>query len=53
MYTAYPIGILFTVRRTRATITRSWSVTILVYKPRILGLKSEDFPFLLYKLSVI
>ena len=39
--------------RTRATITRSWSVTALVYKPRILGLKNEEFPLLVHKLSVI
>ena len=30
----------------RATITRSWSVTALVYKPLILGLKNEEFLFL-------
>ena len=39
--------------RTRATITRSWSVTALLYKPQILGLKNEEFPFLVHKLSVI
>ena len=39
--------------RTLATITCSWSVTALVYKPRILGLKNEEFPFLVHKLSVI
>ena len=33
------------IYRTRATITRSWSVTALVYKPRILGLKDEEFSF--------
>ena len=42
-----------TTYHTRATITRSWSVTALVYKPRILGLKNEEFPFLVHKLSVI
>ena len=31
------------VYRTRAIITRSWSETALVYKPRILGLKNEEF----------
>ena len=41
------------VYRTCATITCSWSVTALVYKPRILGLKNEEFPFLVQKLSVI
>ena len=39
--------------RTRAIITRSWSETALVYKPRILGLKNEEFSFLVHKWSVI
>ena len=39
--------------RTRAIIGRSWFEAALVYKPRILGLKNEEFPFLLHKLSVI
>ena len=30
------------IYRTRAIITRSWSETALVYKPRILGLKNEE-----------
>ena len=41
------------IYRTRAIITRSWSVTALVYKLRILGLKNEEFPFLVHKWSVI
>ena len=39
--------------RMRAIITRSWSETALVYKPRILGLKNEEFSFLVQKWSVI
>ena len=39
--------------RTRAIIARSRSETALEYKPRILGLKNEEFPFLVHKLSVI
>ena len=39
--------------RTRAIIGRSQFEAALVYKPRILGLKNEEFPFLVYKLSVI
>ena len=39
--------------RTRAIITRSWSETALVYKPRILGLKNEEFSFLVHRWSVI
>ena len=39
--------------RTRAIITRSRFETTLVYKPRILGLKNEEFSFLVHKLSVI
>ena len=42
-----------TIYCTRATITPSWSVTAFVYKPRILGLKNEEFPLLVHKLSVI
>ena len=41
------------IYRTRAIITRSWSVTALVYKPRILGLENKEFPFLVHKWSVI
>ena len=37
----------------RDNITRSWSATALLYKPRILGLKNEEIPFLVQKLSVI
>ena len=43
----------FTYYRTCAIITRSWLETALVYKPRILGLKNEEFPILVHKLSVI
>ena len=39
--------------RTRAIIGRSWFEAALIYKPRILGLKNEEFPFLVHKLSVI
>lgn len=39
--------------RTRAIIDRSRFEAALVYKPRILGLKNEEFPFLVHKLSVI
>ena len=39
--------------RTRAIIGRSRFEAALVYKPHILGLKNEEFPFLVYKLSVI
>ena len=39
--------------RTRAIIGRSRFEAALVYRPRILGLKSEEFPFLIHKLSVI
>ena len=41
------------IYRTRINITRSWSVTALLYKPRILGLKNEEIPFVVHKLSVI
>ena len=41
------------VYRTRAIIGRSGFEAALVYKPRILGLKNEEFPFLVHKLSVI
>ena len=37
----------------RAIITRSRFETALVYKPRILGLKNEEFSFLVHKWSVI
>ena len=39
--------------RTRAIISRFRFEAALVYKPRILGLKNEEFPFLVHKLSVI
>ena len=39
--------------RTRAIIGRSQFEAALVYKLRILGLKIEEFPFLVHKLSVI
>ena len=39
--------------RTRTIITRSRFETALVYKPRILDLKNEEFSFLVHKLSVI
>ena len=39
--------------RTRAIIGRSRFEAALFYKPRILGLKNEEFPFLVHKLSVI
>ena len=45
--------ILNNMYRTRAIIARSWSETALVYKPRILGLKNEEFPFLVHKWSVL
>ena len=38
--------------RTRAIINRSWFEAALVYKPRILGLKIEEFPFLVHNWSV-
>ena len=41
------------VYRTRAIISRSRFEAALVYKPRILSLKNEDFPFLVHKLSAI
>ena len=41
-----------TTYRTRATITRSWFETALIYKPRILDQKIEEFPCLVHKLSV-
>ena len=39
--------------RTRAIIGRSRFEAALAYKPRILGLNNEEFPFLVNKLSVI
>ena len=39
--------------RMRAIIGRSRFEAALVYKPRILGLKNEEFPFLVHTLSVI
>ena len=41
------------IYRTRAIIGRSRFEATLVYKPRILGLKNEEFSFLVHKLSVI
>ena len=38
---------------TRAISTGIWFETALVYKPRILGLKNEEFLFLVHKWSVI
>ena len=38
---------------TRAIIGRSQFEATLVYKPRILGLKNQEIPFLVHKLSVI
>ena len=51
-FTAYDISNLYKYR-TRAIITRSRFETALDYKPRILGLKNEEFPFLVHKWSVI
>ena len=39
--------------RTRAIIGRSRFEAALIYKPRILSLKNEEFPFLVHKLSAI
>ena len=41
------------VYRTGAIISRSRFEAALVYKPRILSLKNEEFPFLVHKLSAI
>ena len=41
------------VYRTRAIISRSRFEAALVYKPRILSLKNEEFSFLEHKLSAI
>ena len=41
------------IYRTRAIIGRSRFEAAFVYKPRILGLKNEEFPFLVHKLSLI
>ena len=38
--------------RTRAIISRSRFEAALVYKPQILGLKIEEFPFLVHNWSV-
>ena len=43
----------FSEYRTRAIIGRSRFEAALVYKPRILSLKNEEFPFLVHKLSAI
>ena len=39
------------IYRTRTIITRSRFEAALVYKPQILSLKNEEFPFLVHKLS--
>ena len=44
---------IYLIYRTRAIIGRSRFEAALVYKPRILGLKSEEFSFLVHKWSVI
>ena len=41
------------VYRTRAIIGRSRFEAALIYKPSILGLKNEEFPILVHKLSAI
>ena len=41
------------IYRTRTIISCSRFEATLVYKPRILSLKNEEFPFLVHKLSVI
>ena len=41
------------IYRTRAILGRSRFEAALIYKPRILDLKNEEFPFLIHKLSVI
>ena len=41
------------IYRTHFTIARSWSVMALVYRPRILGFKNEEFSFFVRKLSAI
>mgnify|MGYP001382418670 CR=1 FL=1 len=46
------VGFLYKYR-TRAIIGRSRFEAALIYKPRILGLKNEEFLFLVHKLSVI
>ena len=56
-----PIRLFFEARaiqshfiyRTRAIISRSRFEAALIYKPRILSLKNEEFPFLVHKLSAI
>ena len=45
--------VLKEVYRTRAIIGRSRFEAALIYKPQILGLENEEFPFLVHKLSVI
>ena len=47
------LSITYLHYRTRAIIGRSRFEAALVYKPRILSLKNEEFPFLVHKLSVI
>ena len=43
----------FLYYRTRAIIGRSWFEAALIYKSRMLDLKSEEFLFLVDKLSVL
>ena len=51
MFTVQIIRALLVNYRTRAIIGRSQFEAALVYKPRILSLKNEEFPFLVHKLS--
>ena len=51
--TPVALALSSTIYRTRATISRSRFEAALVYKPRILSFKNEEFPFLVHKLSVI
>ena len=48
-----PLKSAGTKYRMRAIIGRSRFEAALVYKPRILGLKNEEYPFLVHKLSVL
>ena len=54
------VGFLFQISKspkkkeyTKKLSYASWSETALIYKPRILGLKNEEFSFLVHKWSVI
>ena len=57
LYTRDPLFIIYVHDvidyRTRAIIGRSRFEAALIYKPRILGLKNKELPFLVHKLSVI